>query len=119
MRRRAHIILTDEDLHHLLALEPGERMVAAWPDPVINGIVIGIEGDETTDLEEVWPGMVSPRIERPYAMVKLRDRLLHVVATMHTYETSGRDAYLRAVGELVEKEIFPHLDIVPDPPDVP
>jgi len=52
-------------------------------------------------------------------MAKLRDRLLHIVATMHTYETSGRDAYLRAVGELVEKEIFPHLDIVPDPPDVP
>ena len=119
MRRRAIILLTDEDLRHLLALKPGERVITVWPEPMFLGIAIGIEGDEATDLEEVHPGTEPPRVDRPYSMAKLRDRLLHIVATMHTYETSGRDAYLRAVGELVEKEIFPHLDIVPDPPDVP
>lgn len=111
--------MTEEDLHHLLALEPGEHVVATWSEPPLNAVAIGIEGDETTDLEEVWPGSEAPRIERPYAMAKLRDRLREIVATLHTWEPSGRDAYLRALGEVVEKEIFPHLAVVPDPPDVP
>lgn len=119
MRRRATILLDEEDIHYLFSLKPGERMVAVWPEPMVNGVMFGIEGDETSDIPEVPPGMEAPRIDRPYAIVRLRERLRQIVATMHTYETSGRDAYLRAVGELVEKEVFPHLAIAVLPPEVP
>lgn len=124
MRRRAIVLLHDEDLHYLLALEPGEHVVTMWPDPMRDSIVIGIEGDETTDLPESAPGTEPYRIERPYAMAKLRERLREIVAEkwrpiMDSGETTkARDAYLRAVGEAVELGVFPHLGVtVPEPAD--
>jgi hypothetical protein len=118
MRKRATVLLNEEDLYYLLSLEPGERMVSAWPAPSINGVVIGIEGDETTGIPEVSPGLEAPRIDRPYAIVKLRERLFHISAEMHRNHPGDRDAYLRAVGEAVEREIFPQR-FVPPAPTVP
>lgn len=118
MGRRGIIQLTAEDLHYLMGLNPGEHVAGMWPDPLRDSIMIGIEGDETTDLPEVVPGTSAPYIERPYAVAKLRDRLAHIVATVWRRE-SDRDAYLRAVGELVEKQVFPSLGIVPSPNDMP
>ncbi len=92
-------------------------MVTAWPDPVCNGIVIGIEGDETTGLAEVAEGAESPRIERPYAMAKLRERLLGIVAAHARLEGGLSDECLVAIGRRVVEEVFPSL-LTPGP-DVP
>lgn len=80
--------------------------------------MIGIEGDDTTDLPETVEGAQAFRIERPYAMAKLRERLAEIVAFSWKHDGPDRYSYLRTVGELVEKQIFPHLGVtVPRPTD--
>lgn len=107
--------LNEEDLYYLLALRPGEHVVKVWPDQMLDCIMIGVEGDDTTELPEVAPGLMAPRIDRPYAMAKLRERISELVA--RTWVASGpeRDGYLHNLGELVEKEIFPHLHVTLPP----
>jgi hypothetical protein len=110
-------VLTEEDLHYLLALNPGERMVSAWPEPVCNSIVIGIEGDETTDLPEIAPGMESAKLDRPLSMVKLRDTLRGLVAEHFRQEGELSDECFGAIGRKVVAEVFPTLS-VNDPPRI-
>lgn len=119
MRRRAHILLHEEDLYQLLALEPGERVVGSFLAPLMNGIAIVIEGDETSSIPEVAPGAQSYRIKRPYALVNLRERLRGIVGESWSESGPDRDAYLRAVGEAVDREVFPHLDVSVPPRPVP
>ena len=103
------MLLTDEDLHHLLALEPGERVVTAWPVPMCDSIAVGIEGDETTGLPETTEGTEAFRIERPYAMAKLRDTLRGMVAAHLRREDELTDECFVAIGRRVAKEVFPDL----------
>lgn len=113
-RRRAIILLTDQDLHHLLALEPGERVVSAWPDPMRDSIVIGIEGDDTTDLPETIEGAQASSVERPYAIAKLRDTLREIVAVHLRVEGELSDECLLAIGRRVVTEVLPSA--IPSPP---
>lgn len=120
-RRRATVQLTDEDLHYLLALEPGERVVTAWPDPLRDSIVIGIEGDETTSLPETIEGAEAYRVERPYAMAKLRDQLIAIMIECRRDQIDQSpdelNLYYQGVGMVVEAEVFPHLGVtVPEVP---
>lgn len=121
-RRRAIVLLTDEDLHYLLALNPGEHVVAMWSNPQLASIMIGIEGDDTTDLPETPEGAEASRVERPYAMVRLRDRLIEIMIECRRDQIDQSpddlNLYYRRVGMVVEAEVFPHLGVtVPESAD--
>lgn len=78
MTRRVGIVrLHEEDIWRLLGLGPGERVTGVMPEPITDSILIRIEGP---DLPEVEPGVVPPYVERPFAMVELRSRLLSLWA---------------------------------------
>lgn len=116
------MLLHDEDLHYLLALEPGERVVAMWPDPLRDSIVIGIEGDETSSLPETIEGAEASPVERPYAMVRLRDRLIEIMIECRRDQIAQSpddlNLYYQRVGMVAEAEVFPHLGVtVPESPD--
>lgn len=113
-------MLTEEDLYRLLALRPGEHVVGVWAEPQRDAIMIGIEGDETTDLPEAPEGSWSPRIDRPYAMAKLAETLRGMVAA-HLRQEKGElsDECFRAIGRQVVDKVFPALSIaVPPHPTV-
>lgn len=72
-RRLGIVMLHEEDLWRLLALGPDERVTGVMPEPLMDTILIRIEGP---DLPEVGPGMVPPYVQRPFAMAELRQKLL-------------------------------------------
>lgn len=120
MRRRAHVQLTEEDLFHLLALNPNEHVVSVWANPMCCSICIGVEGDDTSEIPESSEGTVPPRIERPYAMAKLRTELINIVAPHLRQERELTDECLKAIGKRVVEEVFPSLTVSSSPtPTVP
>ncbi len=98
-------MLDEESLHYLLALEPGERVIGFQADDLRMGVRVGIEGG---DLPEVAPGCDAPRVDRPYAMHRLRDRLSEVMAEAWRVSHSPEE-YHKAVADAVEREVWPHL----------
>lgn len=86
MRRRGVVVLTHEDLARMMHLGPHEHVTGLGTDSMLDAIFIKIEGDEESALPVVMERSSAPIVERPFAMVELRRRLL-----MMLREDSGRD----------------------------
>lgn len=91
MRRRGVVMLHEEDIARLLKLGPGEWVSGVMGDDLRIGILIRIDGDETSDLATCAPGHMPQQIERPFAMVEMRRRLLAVLAADQTPEETAAE----------------------------
>jgi hypothetical protein len=96
VKRRGVVMLAQEDIHRLLKLGPGEHVSGVLADSVRDAILIRIDGDETSDLPECADGTYPMYVERPFAMVDLRRRLLMLLETSEV-DPIGFVADLRAV----------------------
>jgi hypothetical protein len=76
--------LYGEDVARLLKLGPGEWVSGVQGEWARDAILIRIDGDETSSLPTCAEGMYPERVERPFAVVELRRRLLGILGRDQT-----------------------------------
>lgn len=108
MRRRAVVLLDEEDLFRLLHLTDGERVISVVAKWELGAIGILIEGP---NLPESVEGTKYPRIQRPLAMAVLRKQLFELFAAYRAgdyADEAGARRFADKVREAIEAEVGPH-----------
>jgi hypothetical protein len=92
--------LNEEDIASLLKLNSGEHVTGVMADDARSSILIRIDGGE--DLPEYADGTYPMRVERSFAMVDLRRRLLLLLS-----QESDSAEFADDLRTLLREELLP------------
>jgi hypothetical protein len=107
MKRRAVVLLGEDELVRVLHLNESERIHAVWPDSRRFGVMLGIEGD---GLPEVAEGGEAPRVIRPLTIEALRREVSEFRSAWSRGDYDDRDfptqAYLDDLHAVLDRGLF-------------
>lgn len=102
------VVITDEQVSRLLALNEGERIHAFWPEPATMGIAVGIKGDALPEVAAFAP---APRVHRDLVTERLRQEFIELRSKWRRGEFDGPDGdwndqgYIDALHEVLDKAL--------------
>jgi hypothetical protein len=105
VRRRAVVLISDEDIASMLALDEGERIHSFWPDQERFGIMVGIEGEH---LAQVADMAQAPRVHRTLMMEALRRQVAELRDAWRRgdyADADGPERYLATLNDILDKAL--------------